>query len=132
VASPDAATVAEQVLDWFGDAWDPDLSLVEWRTRLVDSGWAVPSWSTEWYGRGLPAWADQVAASTIVRAGGVHNPLGVGAGLAAPTLYEHGSDELRSRILRPTLTGESSWCTLQRAGRRVRPGRTPDHRRARR
>ena len=104
--------VADDVLAWFREAWDPDLSLVEWRTRLVESGWAVPSWSTDWHGRGLPAWADGVARSAIVRAGGVHNPLGVGAGLAAPTIYEHGSNELRSRVLRPTLTGESSWCQL--------------------
>lgn len=104
--------VAAEVRDWFREAWDPELSLVEWRTRLVDSGWAVPSWSTEWYGRDLPAWADRVARSTIVAAGGVHNPLGAGAGLAAPTIYEHGSDTLRSRVLRPTLTGELTWCQL--------------------
>lgn len=104
--------VADDVLAWFREAWDPDLSLVEWRTRLVESGWAVPSWSTDWHGRGLPAWADGVARATIVRAGGVHNPLGVGAGLAAPTIYEHGSDDLRSRVLQPTLTGESTWCQL--------------------
>ena len=104
--------VAASVRAWFHDAWDPDLSLVEWRTRLVGSGWAVPSWSTEWYGRGLPAWSDGVARSTITAAGGVHNPLGVGAGLAAPTIYEHGSDDLRSRVLRPTLTGELTWCQL--------------------
>lgn len=104
--------VADHVRAWFRDAWDPDLSLVEWRTRLVESGWAVPSWSPDWHGRGLPAWADRVARSTIVREGGVHNPLGVGATLAAPTIYEHGSDDLRSRVLRATLTGEVSWCQL--------------------
>ena len=104
--------VAAAVRNWFGEAWDPDLSLVEWRTRLVGSGWAVPSWSTEWYGLGLPAWSDGVARSTIIAAGGVHNPLGVGAGLAAPTIYEHGSDDLRARVLQPTLTGELTWCQL--------------------
>lgn len=104
--------VGRDVLAWFHDAWDPDLSLVEWRTRLVDSGWAVPSWSPDWHGRGLPPWADRVARSTIVAAGGVHNPLGVGAALAAPTIYEHGSDDLRTRVLRSTLTGEVTWCQL--------------------
>lgn len=108
--TPDQVTA--EVQDWFRTAWDPDTSLVEWRTRLVESGWAVPSWSTEWFGRDLPAWADRVACSTIVAAGGVHNPLGVGAGLAAPTIYEHGSDDLRSRLLHPTLTGELTWCQL--------------------
>jgi alkylation response protein AidB-like acyl-CoA dehydrogenase len=112
VPNPNEAELTREVLDWFHGAWDPDLSLIEWRTRLVESGWAVPSWSTDWYGRGLPAWTDKVVRATIRREGGVHNPLGVGAGLAAPTVYEHGSDELKSRILRPTLTGELTWCQL--------------------
>ncbi|MGF1595728.1 MAG: acyl-CoA dehydrogenase family protein [Acidimicrobiales bacterium] len=104
--------VAGEVLDWFEESWDPALSLVGWRERLVASGWAVPSWSTAWYGRGLPAWTDRVAHATIRRAGGVAVPLGSGMGLAAPTLYEHASDDLRTRLLRPTLTGELAWCQL--------------------
>ena len=45
------AEVARRVREWFSEAWDPDLSLIQWRERLVDSGWAVPSWSSEWFGR---------------------------------------------------------------------------------
>ncbi len=104
--------VAEQVDDWFRSVWDPDLSLLEWRERLVDSGWAVPSWSTRWFGRHLPAWADRVAHATIRAAGGVAVPLGGGMALAAPTMYEHASDELRDRLLRRTITGELTWCQL--------------------
>ena len=33
-------------------------------------------------------------------------------GLAAPTIHAHGPDELRERFLRPTLTGEYTWCQL--------------------
>ena len=100
------------VLAWFRDAWDPDLSLVEWRNRLVDSGWAVPSWSSDWFGLDLPAWADRVAHATIREAGGVAVPLGAGYGLAAPTMYDHASDELKRKYLRRTLTGELAWCQL--------------------
>ena len=32
--------------------------------------------------------------------------------LAAPTLATHASDELKRRVLRPTLTGELTWCQL--------------------
>jgi alkylation response protein AidB-like acyl-CoA dehydrogenase len=106
------ADVVEQVLDWFHQAWDPELSLLAWRERLVASGWAVPSWSTEWHGRGLPAWTDRVAHAAIREAGGVAIPLGGGMGLAAPTLYEHADDDLKRRLLRPTLTGELAWCQL--------------------
>ena len=82
------ADIEGEVLDWFHSAWDPDLPLLEWRDQLVESGWAVPSWSTDWFGRDLPAWADRVAHSTIRKAGGVAVPLGGGMGLAAPTMYD--------------------------------------------
>ena len=32
--------------------------------------------------------------------------------LAAPTILEHGGDELKQRLLRPTVTGEITWCQL--------------------
>ena len=104
--------VASQVLAWFQDVWDPDLSLIQWRERLVDSGWAVPSWTNEWFGRNLPAWADRAAHETIRKAGGVALPLGAGVGLAAPTMYDHASEALKHKYLRPTLTGEITWCQL--------------------
>ena len=106
------AEIEAEVLDWFHSAWDPALSLLEWREQLVASGWAVPSWSTDWYGRGLPAWADRIAHRAIRRAGGVAVPLGGGMGLAAPTIYDHASDELKRKYLRPTITGELTWCQL--------------------
>jgi alkylation response protein AidB-like acyl-CoA dehydrogenase len=104
--------VRERVRGWLAEAWDPSLSLRAWRERLVDSGWAVPSWPTRWFGRGLPAWADRVVAEELSAAGAVGLPLGSGVTLAAPTLVRHASDELATRLLRPTLTGEVTWCQL--------------------
>ena len=49
------AAVERDVLAWFHSAWDPDMSLLEWRELLVGSGWAAPSWDEEWFGKGLPA-----------------------------------------------------------------------------
>lgn len=106
------ASVTADVLTWFNEAWDPSLSLLEWRDRLVDGGWAVPSWSSRWFGQDLPAWADRVAHTAIRNAGGVAVPLGGGFGLAAPTMYDHASDELMGKYLRRTLTGELTWCQL--------------------
>ena len=106
------ADVEGEVLEWFHSEWDPDLALLDWREKLVASGWAVPSWSTEWFGRGLPAWADRVAHSAIRRAGGVAVPLGGGMGLAAPTMYDHAGDDLKHKYLRKTITGELTWCQL--------------------
>ena len=106
------AEVREDVRTWITTNWDPSLSLREWRTRLVESGWAVPSWSPRWFGKGLPAWADKVVSEELAAAGAVGMPLGGGMTLAAPTLLKHGSDELNDRILKPTLTGELTWCQL--------------------
>ncbi|MFD5768689.1 acyl-CoA dehydrogenase family protein [Streptomyces sp. NPDC127049] len=38
--------------------------------------------------------------------------IGIGLGMAAPTLLAYGSDEVRSRFLRPLWTGEQVWCQL--------------------
>jgi alkylation response protein AidB-like acyl-CoA dehydrogenase len=97
---------------WVAGHWDPDRPLVEWRRLLADAGWAAPSWPAAWGGRGLPAWADDVAARALHQADAVGPPSGVAMGLAAPTILAHGPDPLRARFLRPILTGEESWCQL--------------------
>ena len=106
------AGVRNELRSWLDHAWDPDLGLIEWRQRLVASGWAVPSWPTRWHGRDMPTWVDKVVADEFRAMGVVGPPLGSGMSLAAPTLLEHGSDELNERLLRPTLTGELRWCQL--------------------
>jgi alkylation response protein AidB-like acyl-CoA dehydrogenase len=105
----DEASLRAEVRSWLGGSWDPELSLRAWRERLVASGWAVPSWPEQWYGKGLPAWADDVVRSEIQRGGAVAT---VPAGLAGPTILEHGPDSVRDRFLRPLLTGEEVWCQL--------------------
>lgn len=101
-----------EVRDWVDRNWDPSLSLVGWRERLVEAGWAVPSWPERWYGRGLPASADEVVRQEL-RAGGAIGTAATGvAGLAGPTILEQGPDRLRQRFLRPLLTGEETWCQL--------------------
>ncbi|MFM8794446.1 MAG: acyl-CoA dehydrogenase family protein, partial [Acidimicrobiales bacterium] len=105
----DADLVRAEVRAFVTANWDPDMSLREWRGRLVDSGWAVPSWPVRWYGRGLPPWADAVVRSEIQSCGAVSS---IPSGLAGPTILEQGPDEVRERFLRPLLTGEEVWCQL--------------------
>ena len=104
--------VRNEVRAWLADNWDPELSLREWRERLVESRWAAPSWPAEYYGRGLPADADQVVSQELQRAGAVGTPTGVSMALAAPTILQYGSDHLKKKLLRPILTGEHTWCQL--------------------
>jgi alkylation response protein AidB-like acyl-CoA dehydrogenase len=106
-AEPDL--IRREVREWVTRNWDPSLSLREWRERLVSSGWAVPSWPVRWYGKGLPAWADDVVADEIRRC---HAVASIPAGLAGPTILEQGPDLVRERFLRPLLTGEETWCQL--------------------
>jgi alkylation response protein AidB-like acyl-CoA dehydrogenase len=112
MTAPNPDDVAADVRAWRDASWDPDLSLLEWRGRLADSGWGCPTWPAEWYGRGLPTGLAEVVHAEFDRVGAVGTPAGGGIGLAAPTILEHGSDELKGRLLRPIVTGEHTWCQL--------------------
>ena len=81
--------VREEVRAWIGEHWDVDLPLREWRERLLESGWAAPSWPTEGFGWGLSPTADAIVAEELARAGAVGPPLGAGVGLAAGFDDEH-------------------------------------------
>ena len=100
------------VRQWLSKAWDPTMSLLVWRTLLVESRWAVPSWPEKWFGRAYPAWADDVVRSELLSAGTVATPVGASMNLAAPTIMKHGGDKQKQRFLRPALTGEETWCQL--------------------
>jgi alkylation response protein AidB-like acyl-CoA dehydrogenase len=94
---------------WVTSHWDPSMSLRSWRELLVDARWAVPSWPERWYGKGMPAWADDVVRREIRRCGAVSS---IPSGLAGPTILELGPDHTRERFLRPLLTGAEVWCQL--------------------
>lgn len=108
----DPIEIRSELRRWIDAAWDPGLGLLEWRTRLADAGWACPTWPREWGGRSLPAALADVVADELANVGVPGPPEGVGMYLAAPTILEHGSDDLKRRFLRPTVTGEMTWCQL--------------------
>jgi alkylation response protein AidB-like acyl-CoA dehydrogenase len=109
---PTEAAVRDELRAWLAANWDPELGLVEWRTRLADSGWACPTWPRQWCGRGLPASLSDLVADELRQAGAVGPAEGVGMHLAAPTILEHGSEDLKQRLIRRTVTGEITWCQL--------------------
>ena len=111
-AAADPDQIRAELADWVRQHWDPAMALRDWRTLLLASGWAVPSWPQRWHGRDLPAWAEELVGSELLRLGAVGVPVGSGTWLAAPTILAHGSDELRDRLLAPILTGEQTWCQL--------------------
>jgi alkylation response protein AidB-like acyl-CoA dehydrogenase len=112
-----SATTAEgdvrhELRAFLAESWDPDLALADWRERLVDSGWACPDWPVEWYGRGLAPATAAIVVAELAAAGIPGPPPGVGVGLAAPTILEHGSDDMKRRLLRPIALGTERWCQL--------------------
>lgn len=92
--------------------WDPNLGLVEWRLKLMDSGWGMPHWPEKWYGRGLPLGMTSVVDEEFAAVGAVGvAKMGIRV-LAAATILEHGTDHHKEKFLRGILTGEETWCQL--------------------
>jgi alkylation response protein AidB-like acyl-CoA dehydrogenase len=109
---PDEQAVRREVAGWLAANWDPALSLVDWRNKLVDAGWGVPDWPKDWHGRGLPAALNGPIQEEFDRIGAVGVcRIGIRM-LAAATLLEHGGEDQKRRFLRRILTGEDTWCQL--------------------
>src|SRR5258708_2971949 len=127
--------VRAEVRAWLAAHWDPELSLVEWRNKLADSGWGMPQWPEQWYGRGLPVSLTRVVEEEFAATGAVGVAKSGVRLLAAATLLEHGSDLHKKKFLRRILTGEDTWCQLfsepgsgsDLAGATTRADRNRDH-----
>ncbi|SDI77203.1 Acyl-CoA dehydrogenase [Actinokineospora alba] len=66
-------------------------------------------------GLGLPRAQQELVEAELAAAGAPDNDprrIGIGLGMAAPTILAFGSDELKQRLLRPLWTGEEVWCQL--------------------
>ena len=104
--------IRDEVRRFVADAWDPSLTLGEWWGRLADSGWAVPTWPSEWLGKDLPGAAARTVADELRAAGVAGPPAGLGLLLAGPTILAHGNDAQKARYLRPIVSGQEAWCQL--------------------
>ncbi|MGW2614539.1 acyl-CoA dehydrogenase family protein [Streptomyces sp. NPDC001500] len=80
-----------------------------WEAELAAGGWAAVNWPTRYGGRdcGLTRWLlfeeEYYAAGAPGRVG--QN----GVSLLAPTLFDHGTEEQRSRVLPAMASGEVVW-----------------------
>jgi len=88
---------------------------LEFLRARFDAGLAWVQFPVGLGGLGLPrAWQGVVDAELAA----VHAPdndprrIGIGLGMAAPTILAFGTDEQKSRYLRPLWTGEEVWCQL--------------------
>jgi alkylation response protein AidB-like acyl-CoA dehydrogenase len=80
-----------------------------------DAGLAWVSFPEGLGGLGAPRTAQPLVDAAFAEAGAPdNNPLriGIGLGMAAPTILRHGTAAQRERWLRPLWTGEEVWCQL--------------------
>ncbi|MEU6610048.1 acyl-CoA dehydrogenase family protein [Streptomyces shenzhenensis] len=66
-------------------------------------------------GLGAPRALQAVVDAELAAAGAPDNDprrIGIGLGMAAPTVLRHGTEEQQRRFLRPLWTGEEVWCQL--------------------
>jgi len=105
-------TVRAEVRAWLEANWNPNYGLVEWRTKLIESGWGAPHWPKQWYGRDLPVGLVPVVDEEFARIGAIHVAKAGIRTLAAATILAHGTDLQKEKYLRRILTGEDTWCQL--------------------
>ncbi|MEU6251718.1 acyl-CoA dehydrogenase family protein [Streptomyces sp. NPDC047043] len=80
-----------------------------WEAELAAERWSVVNWPTEYGGRdaGLLGW---LAFEEEYWAAGAPGRVGQnGISLLAPTLFDHGTEEQRARVLPPMASGEVVW-----------------------
>ena len=103
--------VRAEVSQWLAENWDESLSRRDWLARVVDSGWAAPSWPVQWHGKGLDPALTGVVKAEFQRLGaeGTNQDK---VNLWANTVLAFGHDQLKSQFLRPLMLGEVNMCLL--------------------
>ncbi|MEU6164280.1 acyl-CoA dehydrogenase family protein [Streptomyces tanashiensis] len=80
-----------------------------WERTLSDDRWSVVSWPEEYGGRGASILRWLIFEEEYYAAGAPGRVSQNGINLLAPTLFEHGTDEQRARILPSMASGEVIW-----------------------
>jgi alkylation response protein AidB-like acyl-CoA dehydrogenase len=107
--------VVDELTEQLLSELDPKVvSVEEFRSRQFDLGLAWVSFPEGFGGLGLPPNL-QVRINRRLDAAGAEahgSREFFGLTMAGPTMVTHGSDELRSRLLRDSFTGHDVWCQL--------------------
>ncbi|MCC5950552.1 MAG: acyl-CoA dehydrogenase family protein [Acidimicrobiia bacterium] len=111
----DPADIINERLDQLLAESDPaSTDPVAFRGRQYDLGLAWVHFPEGWGGLGVSPTLQREVERRLRVAGAPPPEVGMFFGLtmAGPTVVTHGSDELRSRLLRRMFTGEDAWCQL--------------------
>jgi alkylation response protein AidB-like acyl-CoA dehydrogenase len=109
------ADIRERVRGFLA-AHDPSRTdRLEFLRARFDAGLAWVSFPEGLGGLSAPRALQPAVDAEFAAAGAPDNDplrIGIGLGMAAPTILRHGTDEQRRRWLRPLWTGEEVWCQL--------------------
>lgn len=103
--------VRERVRSWLAAHWDPAIERSAWLATVVDAGYAAPRWPRAAFGAELPEEQARIVEAEF-RAAGAPGTGQDRTNLWANTLLTYGTDELRSRLLRPLLENRVRMCLL--------------------
>ncbi|WP_418960639.1 acyl-CoA dehydrogenase family protein [Streptomyces tritici] len=113
--APDAAELTartRKLLDEHPPTTTPRLDFL--RARF-DAGLAWVHYPEGLGGLGAPRSLQAVVDAELAAAGAPDNDprrIGIGLGMAAPTVLQYGSEDVKRRFLKPLWTGEEVWCQL--------------------
>ena len=99
--------LAEELRSWLAENWHGTDDSA-WRSRVVESGWAAPTWPRDSFGRGLSGQDAKTVRDEFraVEARGAAVERRGFPALAGNTIVEYGSAELKQEILPKLLSGE--------------------------
>ncbi|MFE6692097.1 acyl-CoA dehydrogenase family protein [Streptomyces sp. NPDC057743] len=80
-----------------------------WEAQLAADHWSVVSWPARYGGRDATLFQWLIFEEEYYAAGAPGRVSQNGISLLAPTLFEHGTPEQRTRVLGPMATGEVIW-----------------------
>jgi alkylation response protein AidB-like acyl-CoA dehydrogenase len=84
----------------------------QFQAALHDAGFAGITWPASYGGQGLGE-AAQLAFNDVAKDFDLPTrPFIIGMGMCGPTIVDLGTDEQKTRYLRPLLRGEEIWCQL--------------------
>ena len=112
---PDAAELAGRVAEFLA-GHDPDTTeRLDFLRARFDAGLAWVHYPVGLGGLGAPLALQAAVDRAFAAAGAPTNDprrIGIGLGMAAPTILRHGTPAQHERFLRPLWTGEEVWCQL--------------------
>jgi alkylation response protein AidB-like acyl-CoA dehydrogenase len=113
--APDVERLRTAVRDLLQQHPPATTDRLEFLRARFDAGLAWVHFPAGLGGRDLPRPLQRVVDEELAAAGAPDNnprSIGIGLGMAAPTILAFGTDEQKSSWLRPLWTGEQVWCQL--------------------